>query len=94
MLTHILQQEAKPMNKETLRTYSINQASEMTGVSKNRIREWHDKDLLPGVQVISVGTREHRRFTQSDIDLITRIKDLQGQGYVLSAAAQKARQSE
>jgi transposase len=30
------------MKRET-ETYSISQVSQMTGVSKNRIREWHAK---------------------------------------------------
>jgi DNA-binding transcriptional MerR regulator len=90
LLFLILQQEDRPMKKEMLKTYSINQATEMTGVSKNRIRDWHDKNLLPGVQVISVGTREHRRFTQPDIELITRINGYQAQGYILSVAAKMA----
>ena len=74
------------------KTFSIIQVSEMTGVSKNRIREWHDKGLLPQVEWIPVGTRNHRRFTQSDIRLIMRIKEYQEQGFVLRVAAEKAGQ--
>ena len=73
-------------------TFSISSVAEMTGVSKNRIREWHDKGLLPGVQTIAVGTRHHRRFTQSDINLITKIDRYQRQGFVLKVAAEKAGQ--
>ena len=57
----------KIMNQE-YETYSISQASQMTGVSKNRIREWHAKGLLPQVEWIPVGTCNHRRFTQDDIN--------------------------
>ena len=71
-------------------TFSISSVSEMTGVSKNRIREWHEKGLLPGIQMIHVGTRQHRRFTQSDINLITKIDEFQRQGFVLKVAAEKA----
>ena len=53
------------MKKET-KTYSISQVSQMTGVSKNRIREWHNKGLLPQVEWIPIGTRNHRRFTQDN----------------------------
>jgi DNA-binding transcriptional MerR regulator len=59
--------------KEKNEAFSISSVSEMTGVSKNRIREWHDKGLVPQVQRISVGTRNHRRFAQYDIKLITKI---------------------
>ena len=72
------------------KTFSISQVSQMTGVSKNRIREWHDKGLLPHVEWIRVGTRNHRRFTQDDIKLITKIDEYQRQGFVLKVAAEEA----
>ena len=73
-------------------TFSISSVSEMTGVSKNRIREWHEKGLLPGIQMIPVGIRNHRRFTQSDLNLITKIDEYQRQGFVLRVAADNALQ--
>jgi len=81
--------EVKTMEKKT---FSICQVSQMAGVSKNRIREWHDKGLLPQVEWIPVGTRNHRRFTQDDIKLITKIDEYQKQGFVLKVAAEKARE--
>ena len=77
------------MNRET-ETYSISHISEMAGVSKNRLREWHDKGLLPQVEWIPVGSRNHRRFTQDDIKLITKIDEYQKQGFVLKVATEKA----
>jgi len=79
------------MNKNLEKTFSIKQVSEMTGVSKNRIREWHDKDFLPDVQWISVGSRRHRRFTEKDTELIMRIIQYQKQGFVLRVAAEKGK---
>jgi DNA-binding transcriptional MerR regulator len=76
------------------KTFSISSASEMTGVSKNRIREWHDKGLLPHVQWIPVGSRNHRRFTEGDINLIKKIDEYQKQGFVLRVAAEKATEAE
>ena len=72
------------------KTFSISSVSELTGVSKNRIREWHDKGLLPNVQWIPVGSRNHRRFTEGDINLIKKIDEYQKQGFVLRVAAEKA----
>jgi DNA-binding transcriptional MerR regulator len=80
------------MNHETHVTFSITQVSDMTGVSKNRIREWHEKGFLPEVQSISVGSRFHRRFTEKDILVIQRINDYQKQGFVLQIAVAKARE--
>lgn len=76
------------------KTFSISSVSEMTGVSKNRIREWHDKGLLPQVQWIPVGSRNHRRFTEDDIKLIKKINQYQEQGFVLRVAAEKATEAE
>ena len=77
------------MKKEN-ETYSISQVSEMTGVSKNRIREWHDKGFLPGILSISVGSRFHRRFSEKDVALIKRIDEYQKKGFLLGAAVEKA----
>jgi DNA-binding transcriptional MerR regulator len=81
--------EVEIMKKQN-QTYSISQVSKMTGVNKNRIRGWHDKGLLPQVEWMPVGTRNDRRFTQDDIDLIARIDEYQKQGFVLKVAAEKA----
>ena len=72
------------------KTFSILSVSEITGVSQNRIREWHEKGLLPQVEWIPVGTRNHRRFTEDDIKLIKKINQYQEQGFVLRVAAEKA----
>ena len=74
------------------KTFSIKQVSDMTGVSQNRIREWHEKALLPGVHWIEVGTLQHRRFTEDDIRIIRKIDELQGKGIMLWKAAEQARQ--
>ena len=74
------------------KTFSISEVSQMTGVSKNRIREWNEKGFLPSVQMISVGSRLHRRFTYADTELIKRIREYLEQGYVLPVAVEKARE--
>ncbi|RLB27576.1 MAG: hypothetical protein DRG87_11120 [Deltaproteobacteria bacterium] len=79
------------MNQQSQITFSITQVSDMTGVSKNRIREWHEKGFLPEVLLISVGSRLHRRFTERDILVIQRINDYQNQGFVLQIAVAKAK---
>jgi hypothetical protein len=84
--------EDSVMNPESKTTCSITQVSEKTGVSKNRIREWHKKGFLPEVQSISVGSRFHRRFTEKDREIIQRINDYQKQGFVLQIAVEKARE--
>ena len=76
------------------KTFSISSVSEIAGVSKNRIREWHAKGFLPEIHQISVGSRLHRRFSEHDITLIAMIDKFQEQGYILAAAVEKARQAD
>jgi len=80
------------MNQQSHETYSISQVSERTGVTENRIRDWHEKGFLKDVQQISVGSRLHRRFTEKDIQMITRINEYQIQGFILKVAAEKAKE--
>jgi DNA-binding transcriptional MerR regulator len=80
------------MRKEN-ETYSIAQVSLMTGVNKNRIREWHAKGFLPGVRWISVGGRRHRRFTQECIKMIQETERLLKQGFILKVAATRSREA-
>ena len=79
------------MNQQSYKTYSISQVSEKTGVTENRIRDWHEKGFLPEIQQISVGSRLHRRFTQEDINMIIMINDYQKQGFILQIAVEKAK---
>ena len=72
------------------KTYSIGDASRITGISQKKIRSWEGK-CIPEPERIICGDRAYRRYTQEQIDLIARIKDYQDHGFILSAAAQKAR---
>jgi hypothetical protein len=85
--------EVTAMKNEPRITVSIAQASDMAGVSKNRIREWHEKGHLPWVQWISVGRRRHRRFSANDIELISWISEFLKDGFVLEVAAQKGKET-
>ena len=79
------------MNQQSQETFSISQVSEKTGVTENRIRDWHEKGFLPEVQQISVGSRLHRRFTQKDIQMIIKINRYQEKGFILKVAVEKAK---
>ena len=72
-------------------TFSIGDASKMTGVSQKKLRSWEGK-CIPEPERIVCGERAYRRYTQEQIDLIIRIKEYQDAGFTLSVAAQKARE--
>ena len=71
------------------KTFSIGDASELTGVSQKKLRSWGGK-CIPEPERIVCGERAYRRYTQKQIDLIVGIKKYQEQGFLLSVAAKKA----
>jgi len=77
------------MNISKDKTYSIGDASKITGVSQRKLRSWEGK-YIPEPERLVCGDRAYRRYTQTQINLITRIKEYQDQGFTLSAAAKKA----
>ena len=70
-------------------TFSIGDASRITGVSQRKLRAWEGK-YIPEPERLVCGERAYRRYTQVEINLIARIKEYQDQGFTLSAAAIKA----
>ena len=71
------------------KTFSIGDASELTGVSQKKLRSWGGR-CIPEPERIVCGERAYRRYTQDQINLIVKIKEYQDQGFLLSAAAKKA----
>ena len=71
-------------------TFSVSEAASQSGVSKNQLRDWDDKCLLPYVFRVSVGKHQHRRFCEVDIFVAKKIKDYQKEGFILPVAARKA----
>ena len=55
-------------------TFSIGDASRITGVSQKKLRSWEGK-CIPEPERIICGDRAYRRYTPEQIDLITRIKE-------------------
>jgi DNA-binding transcriptional MerR regulator len=77
------------MDKSNQQTFSIGDASEMTGVSQRMLRAWEGRHI-PLPERIVCGERAYRMYSQQDIKLIKRIKEYQDQGYTLKMASQKA----
>jgi len=77
------------MNNTFEKDYSIGDAGKITGVSQRKLRSWEGK-YIPKPERIVCGERAYRRYNQAQINLITRIREYQEQGFTLSAAAKKA----
>ena len=76
------------MFQQNERTFSIGDASELTGVSQKKLRSWEGK-YIPAPTRIVCGERAYRRYTQEQINLVIKIKEYQEQGFLLSVAAKK-----
>jgi DNA-binding transcriptional MerR regulator len=76
------------MKENFEKTYSIGDASRMTGVSQRKLRSWEGK-YIPEPERLVCGERAYRRYTQEEINLIRSIRKYQDQGFTLSAAAKK-----
>ena len=73
------------------KTYSIGDASKMSGASRKQIRSWKARGYIPKAERSVSGDRAYRRFTLGQLDTISRIENFLEEGYTLSAAAEKAR---
>ena len=77
------------MFQQNEKTFSIGDASELTGVNQKKLRSWGGKYIQEPERIVC-GERAYRRYTQEQIDLIVGIKKYQEQGFLLSVAAKKA----
>lgn len=71
------------------KTYSIGDASRITGVSQKQLRHWEGRYISVPQKSIC-GEVAYRRYSLSDIALISRIRELMDEGFTLHAASQKA----
>jgi len=74
-------------------TYSIGDASKMTGASLKQIRRWEAKGYIPEAERVVSGNFAYRRFTLKQIGIIACIKSYLDEGYTLSAATEKTKTS-
>jgi len=77
------------MHRNTEKTYSIGDAEKMTGISQRMLRAWEGKHI-PFPERIVCGDRAYRRYSQSEVKLISRIKFYRDEGFTLPVAVKKA----
>ena len=74
--------EVKKLDKH--RTFSIQQVSEITGLSKQVIRKWEDRYGIIHPQRLENG---YRVYTQFEVDLLKKTVEFIEQGYAIKQAA-------
>jgi len=78
------------MKETKQKTYSIGEAARICGVTEKQIRHWEEKNHIPKAQRVICGERSYRQFTETDFNLISKIREYLDEGYTLSTAAKKA----
>jgi len=77
------------MIQKSEKTYSIGDAERMTGVSQRMLRAWEGKHIQYPERIVC-GDRAYRRYSQSEIRLISRIKFYCDEGFTPSASVKNA----
>jgi DNA-binding transcriptional MerR regulator len=70
--------------------YSIGQAAVLCGITTKQLRNWEERQYLPKATRIQCGLRSYRYFSESDLEIVRKIKKYLDAGFTLSAAAKKA----
>ena len=72
------------------KTYSIGEAARICGVTEKQIRHWEEKNHIPTLPRVICGERSYRQFTETEFNIIHKIREYLDEGYTLSTAAKKA----
>ena len=76
---------------EFMKTYSIGEASQLTGASIKAIRYWESRGYIPEADRVICGEKSYRRFKETDLEIIHLTKRYLEEGYNLFAATLKAK---
>ncbi len=71
-------------------TFSIGDASKISGVPQKQIRNWEKNGYISLAERLVSGIRAYRRFSPSQVKNLHKIKEYLEKGFTLSAAVQKA----
>jgi DNA-binding transcriptional MerR regulator len=74
----------------TKNTYSIGDASKITGASQKQIRSWEAKGFIPKAYRVVSGNRAYRRFPDEQIKIIFNIMACLNEGFTLQTAVKKS----
>ena len=71
-------------------------SSEITrklNISLRQLYYWELKGIVKP-RMITMGSREFKRYSANDVDILRQIKDFLDQGYTLSSAVQRVRSAQ
>jgi len=72
--------------------YGSVQAAKRTGISLRQLYHWVDVLHVVSPKVQRFGLRQFRRFTSSDLELLSKVRDFLEHGYTLRAAVEMVKE--
>ena len=82
----------KPQNLGIAKLYSVSSAAKTAGVSPRQLYYWEHLGIVkPAYE--EFGSYAYRRYSQEQIDLLAKIKNLLNSGYTLQAATRKVKEN-
>ena len=81
-----------PQSGQDVGLYSISYVAKTAGVSSRQLYYWEYLGIVkPGYA--QFGSYSYRRYSQQDVNLLTRIKNLLDEGYTLRTAVRKVKEN-
>ena len=73
------------------RTFSIGDTARITGVTEKQLRHWEEQGYLSDIERTICGDRAYRRFSEDQINQISKMKEYLDMGYTLKSSAKLAK---
>ena len=73
------------------RTFSIGDTARITGITEKQLRHWEEQGYLSDIERVVCGIRSYRRFSEDQINQISKMKEYLDMGYTLKSSAKLAK---
>jgi len=72
------------------RTFSIGDTARITGITEKQLRHWEQQGYLSDIERVVCGERSYRRFSEAQIQQISKMREYLDMGYTLKSSAKLA----
>jgi len=73
------------------KTYSIGDTARITRITEKQLRHWEQQGYLSDIERVVCGERSYRRFSEAQINQISKMKEYLDMGYTLKSSAKLAK---
>jgi DNA-binding transcriptional MerR regulator len=73
------------------RTFSIGDTARITRITEKQLRHWEEQNYLSDIERVVCGERSYRRFSEAQIQQISKMREYLDMGYTLKSSAKLAK---